>query len=486
MARPRIFLVNPNRMRPPVAPIGLEYVAAGLRAGGYEPVLCDLTWPEDWRAALVAALHDVRPAAVGVTVRNLDDVYMASCDFVLETTAEMVHAIRAETDVPVVLGGIGFSFNPAPALRFTGATHGVVGDAEQSFPRLLDRVLAGELPDDVPGAVFHADDGHVVTIPRRSIDLALLPAPPRRLVDGPRYFAEGGQAGLETLRGCTGRCIYCSEPAACGRTLRLRDPASLADEVADLLDQGMDVLHLCDTEVNLAPTHIEAWCAALRSRGLAEHVRWYAYGRPTPLDAALVQTMADAGCVGLDLGADHGDPAILRRLGRGYGPEHIVEAVRACHEAGIAVMLDFLLGGPGETRDTVARALDLARRAAPDRVGLSAGVRLYPDAPLARALLAQGPVAEHPDLHGVTEDNQDLLRPIFYVSPALGVGIHDVVDELTRDDPLFFHADPDQQDGNYNYNDHSALAERIRDGARGAYWDILRRPTAPPAPRPRA
>ncbi len=482
MARPRVLLVNPNRLRPPVAPIGLEYVAAGLIRGGYEPVLCDLTWPDDWRAALTAALDDVRPAAVGVSVRNLDDVYMASGDFLLETTAAMVRAIRAQVEVPVVLGGIGFGFNPGPALRHTGATHGVVGDAEESFPRLLDRVLAGDPPGEIPGAVHLDAGGAVVQVPRRSVDLALLPAPSRRLVDAPRYFAEGGQGGVETLRGCTRRCIYCAEPAVCGPTLRLRDPETVADEVAELLDQGVDVLHLCDTEVNLAPTHVEAWCAALVQRGLADHVRWYAYGRPLPLDAALAETMARAGCAGLDLGADHGDPAMLRRLGHGHGPEHVVEAVRRCREAGIAVMLDMLLGGPGETPDTLASAIDLARRAEPDRVGLSVGVRLYPDTPLARAVRAQGPVADHPALHGVTADNEDLLRPVFYVSPALGAGIHARVAELVAGDERFLHADPGELDGNYNYNDHSVLSAQIRAGARGAYWDILRGPARDASP----
>ena len=37
------------------------------------------------------------------------------------------------------------------------------------------------------------------------------------------------------------------------------------------------------------------------------------------------------------------------------------------------------------------------------------------------------------------------------------------------------HADPDQVDGNYNYNANSVLANAIRSGQRGAYWDILRR-----------
>ena len=61
----------------------------------------------------------------------------------------------------------------------------------------------------------------------------------RRWVDNRRYFREGGQAGIETKRGCPCRCVYCADPVAKGRQTRTRPPEAVADEVERLLEQGI-------------------------------------------------------------------------------------------------------------------------------------------------------------------------------------------------------------------------------------------------------
>jgi len=101
-------------------------------------------------------------------------------------------------------------------------------------------------------------------------------------------------------------------------------------------------------------------------------------------------------------------------------------------------------------------------------------VRVYPHTPLARLVRSQGPIPSNPSLHGATENNDDLLRPIFYVDSAIGPDIHRYVWSLVGDDKRFFAANPDEADRNYNYNDNSVLSQAIAAGARGAYWDILR------------
>jgi len=475
MTRHAVLMVNPNLMRPPIAPIGLEYVASALAQSGYEPVLCDLTFAEDWRPALTDALRDASPVATVMTVRNIDDAYFASQDFVLETTAEMVRHIGALTESPVILGGVGFSTAPREILRFTGAAYGVVGDGEPAVPALVDRIVSGDGVAGVPGAVFRAAGGEIALTPPQPYDLASMPTPSRRFVDNRRYFQQGGQAGIETKRGCNGQCVYCMEPMAKGRPVRVRPPASVVEEFCDLLEQGIDVFHLCDSEFNVPPEHARAVCEALAATGVGARLRWYTYASPYPFDLELAQAMARAGCVGINFGADHSDAPMLRRLGRNHTPDDVAHAVRSCREAGLTVMLDMLFGSPGETRQSIAHAIEFVRGLAPDRVGLSCGVRVYPNTILAQTIRAQGPLASNPHLHGAVTDNDDFLRPIFYVDAALGEGIHAYVSSLVEGDPLFLHADPSQVDGNYNYNDNSVLAQAIQNGERGAYWDILRR-----------
>jgi radical SAM superfamily enzyme YgiQ (UPF0313 family) len=471
----RVLLVNPNRMRPPVAPLGLEYVAADIERNGYEPIICDLTFAQDWAPELDAAINGQSPLAVGVTVRNVDDCFFASRDFVLDTTTEMIRRMRTLTDAPIVLGGVGFSVMPKEVLAYTGADYGIVGDGEAAFAALLDRLTSGANLSDLPGLVYRPDGTNVVANPPANKKISDLPAPPRRYIDNARYFAEGGQAGVETKRGCGGACVYCVDPLAKGTRSRPRSPQAVAAEFKDLLEQGIDVFHLCDCEVNMPYDHALAIANALIDAGLGESIRWYAYAAPHLFDDSLAKAMARAGCVGINFGADHSDPDILQRLGRPYGPDDIRKAVSACKNEGIAVMLDMLFGSPGETKETLTAAVDFLKQTAPDCIGLSCGVRLYPRTKLAEHILAQGPIENNPRLHGAVKDNPNFFKPVYYVEENLGASIHSFVSTLVGDDKRFFHTDPDQVDGNYNYNDNSVLTNAIRNGARGAYWDILRR-----------
>ena len=67
------------------------------------------------------------------------------------------------------------------------------------------------------------------------------------------------------------------------------------------------------------------------------------------------------------------------------------------------------------------------------------------------------------------------IAPTFYLSPALGDEIFGLVREEVEGDPRFFFSDPSDPDRNYNYVSNDPISEAVKEGYRGAYWDILRR-----------
>jgi hypothetical protein len=158
---------------------------------------------------------------------------------------------------------------------------------------------------------------------------------------------------------------------------------------------------------------------------------------------------------------------MLRRLGREHAPEDILSATRRCHEQGMAVMLDLLLGAPGETRQGIMRTVELVRRAAPERVGISLGVRVYPGTRLAEQVLT--------GVRAGLVGGEDPAEPLFYLEPAIGPDVFSWLDGLIGDDRRFLFFDPSKPTQNYNYNANQRLVEAIGEGYRGAYWDILRR-----------
>ena len=333
------------------------------------------------------------------------------------------------------------------------------GEGEFTLPELATRLERGQGWHDLANLVWKRE-GTWRRNPPSTRSLTDLPRMSRRWADNRRYFREGGQAGFETKRGCPGECVYCADPVAKGKLTRIRPPNAVADEVERLLEQGIDHLHTCDGEFNLPTWHALEVCREITQRGLGEKLRWYAYCSPAPFSPELARTMREAGCVGINFGADNGDPGMLMRLGRGFTPADIVNATRWSREAGMAVMLDLLLGSPGETRESLTRTVELVKQADPDRAGVSVGVRVYPGTELSRSV-------------GSVEQTGG--QPFFFLEPEIASFAFDWLDSLIGEDERFLFFDPSKADRNYNYNTNQRLVEAIQRGYRGAYWDILRR-----------
>jgi radical SAM superfamily enzyme YgiQ (UPF0313 family) len=146
-----------------------------------------------------------------------------------------------------------------------------------------------------------------------------------------------------------------------------------------------------------------------------------------------------------------------------------------CWKAGLVFMYDLLLGGPGETRESAARTIELMKRISPHRVGVSLGVRVYEGTRLAEMVRAEGPAATNANLRGAVEENRDFAKPVFHLSSALGEDAAGYVAGLVGGDQRFFFPTTEAGTEAYNYSDNERLVEAIKKGYRGAYWDILRR-----------
>jgi radical SAM superfamily enzyme YgiQ (UPF0313 family) len=152
-------------------------------------------------------------------------------------------------------------------------------------------------------------------------------------------------------------------------------------------------------------------------------------------------------------------------------------------------MLDLLLGGPGETPETLAESIRFFKQIDPDGVGAALGLRIYPGTAIHRQLVAEGPMESSPGLRRHYDGRVELVRPTFYISPAIGPHPARLVRELIGGDSRFFQPEDDgpvpsgnpgddtteAAPGDHNYSANRALLEAIAAGERGAYWDILLR-----------
>jgi radical SAM superfamily enzyme YgiQ (UPF0313 family) len=169
---------------------------------------------------------------------------------------------------------------------------------------------------------------------------------------------------------------------------------------------------------------------------------------------------------------------MLGRYGQIHRKEDLAEAAGLCRANGIRVMFDLLLGGPGETRQTLAETIDFMKASDADCIGAGLGVRIYPATAMAEVVRAEGPVEANPNIKRKYDGAVDFFRPTFYISQTLGERPAALVRELIDGDQRFFEPAGDleeqQTSRDHNYNENQELVEAIRTGRRGAYWDILR------------
>lgn len=474
MAGQKVLLINPNQMKPAVIPIALDYLSSSLTRKGFVVDILDLCFSDDFRRSIDEYFEGGYVDAVGISIRNIDDCYFLSQDFMIPKIKEIINHIRTRTDSPLILGGVGFSTMPEKILEYCGVGLGIWGDGEWALPILLERIEHQDDFSHIPGLVYKTGRGYRRNPPGFP-DLDDLPLSSRKAVDNVRYFEEGGMGAIETKRGCGQSCIYCADPLSKGRGYRLRSPRLVVDEMEVLLRKGINYLHLCDSEFNLPYGHAIEICKEMISRGIGEKVYWYAYMSPAPFSEELASLMVKAGCMGVDFGVDHGNDVMLKRLGRSFTKEDIVNTAKVCHQHGIAFMYDLLLGGPGETQDTVRETIDLMKDINPSRVGVSTGIRIYPNTHLSKIVLREGVSENNEALYGAVVGNDGFFKPIFYISSGVGEDLVPYVAGLVRQDERFFLGTKEDVGDNYNYSDNSILVEAIRSGHRGAFWDILRK-----------
>jgi len=273
-----VLLINPNDIRPPVAPLALEYISSCLDKSGHNVVLYDMNIHKD---NLPEVLEKISPHCVGITVRNIDDSFYATSEFFLDKIRAVVSEVK-ESGIPVIIGGVGFSIMPFETLAYTGADAGICGDGEEVFVNLISSGIR----------------------PKGIIKAPLFPLsnfkPERGFINNLFYYRAGGMAGIETTRGCNRRCIYCADPVAKGKKVRFRHVESVIDEVKQLLKEGIAHFHFCDSEFNLSMEYTKSLCQGFIDNKLGEQISWYAYGVPDIMDRELAELLKKAGCKGIN------------------------------------------------------------------------------------------------------------------------------------------------------------------------------------------
>jgi radical SAM superfamily enzyme YgiQ (UPF0313 family) len=401
----KILLISVNRCATPyrVFPLGLAHVAASLAAAGHAVSLADFAEnPEGAEEAVRSFVPDY----VGLSLRNLEDNQMQDPHPFAADLCAAANKVRSVTQAPLIVGGSGFSLFPERLLADCGAEFGIRGEGEESIVRLLAALDSKGDYRSVPGLVYRENGAIANNEPERcaatSIRAPLLPPALARF-----YIRESSMLNVQTQRGCAYACCYCTYPLLEGTGVRLKDPVFVAEELERIRAAGARYFFIVDSVFNSSEAHVAGVCEEILRRGLK--LSWGCFLRPCGLSRGLVELMARAGLSHIEFGTDSLSDRVLWEYGKAFTFADVHVSSDLARAAGVHYAHSLIIGGPGETEETMREGFENSTRLRKTVYFPYAGMRVYPGTPVYFRALAEGTVTAE----------TDLLPPFFYANPAL-------------------------------------------------------------------
>lgn len=354
----------------PIVPIGLLYISEYLRNHECDCEILDLNFSRDKRSALEKKLQIYRPHMIGVSIRNIAE--SMSMNYIYEEIKQLVEACREFA--PVVLGGAGFSIFPDELMNLTEADYGIVGPGEGAMAYLIENLQF---------------------IPRHTILSRPYDGFPESNISDEyeRYWSKYGQyykvssssaLPVQVTRGCRFRCAYCSYPIINPET-SFRPHSKVIDEIQSIYNlTGHNSFYFVDSIFNMNKEYTKGFLHDLINRNL--HLHWSCCLSPYNYDQELLEMMKTAGCIFCEVGVDSFADAMLQQLHKPYNAKMAYDMLCCIQEIGIPCSISLIIGGHGETLDTLQQTLKIANSLKLERIFAFIGERVYPHTALAAAL----------------------------------------------------------------------------------------------------
>jgi len=373
----------------PAPPLGILYIAAALRRAGHDVRIHDLH-----RAFYVCrekgyfadkGLSDFFEEHFQAVLKTGGfDVVGISCLFNVSWSSVEEMARRSKRAAPGIATVVGGHY-PTTMYRSVLATgvvdYVILGEAEDEFVRLLDRIAGGSAPAGPHTATAHDHEGDtkeaaIIGDP----DTLAMPAwdllPHVRDYIGSSIDAErvgSGEVGggarsavVMTTRGCPMRCTFCAAHGVHGRTVRAHSITYVMDHIDRLVsDYDVDNLLIQDDMFNFsAPRAIEfcqSLCRQYPGRFYLEFPNGLAVWK---LNEELIASLKEAGLRSITIAVESGSPWVQKHiLKKNLNLDLVKEKVALLKRHNVGIRAFYIVGFVGETlemmQETVRFALDL-------------------------------------------------------------------------------------------------------------------------------
>lgn len=353
---------HPSKSPSIVPSLGLGYIASSLLARGHKVDIVDCLHKGIKPHDLLEIINNNKPDIIGITVFSL----------FFNEVRETIDLIKENFGIPVVVGGPHVTAVPELTLKESRADFAVIGEGEATIVELVNVLNIGTTDFSKIKGIGYRDGGKIVITERRDIikDLDAVPFPAWGPIKPEAYppvshgtfYKKFPIAPILTTRGCPFSCTFCASNKTWGRLLRKRSPQNVVDEIELLVrNHGIKEFHFEDDNLTASKEHVIGICREIMDRGL--NIAWSCPNgvRIDCLDRERLEMMKASGCYMVTVGFESGDQEILDRAQKDIDLSKVPETVKMIRDAGIEVAGFFILGLPGETKETALKTIKFAK-----------------------------------------------------------------------------------------------------------------------------
>jgi len=344
-------------------PLWLAYATGVLEDAGHEVKLIDACAYRYNRVTTYELVQKFYPDLIVVNTSTpsiLNDIEIAA----------QLKRLLPESFVALV--GTHPTALPEETLRHNSKVDAVArGEYDYTLKDLANALEEGKNLKEIKGISYREAAAIIHTPSRDNIEnldaLPFVSKVYKKHLDVHRYFFSAAQYPMVmviTGRGCPFKCFFCLYPQVFhGRRYRLRSPENIVDEFAYIVRElpAVKEIGIEDDTFTANVQRVAKICRLLIDEGIHKKVSWWANVR-ADLDLETMDLMKKAGCRLLIAGFESGVQEILDRMHKNLRIEKSLQFVKNAKKAKLLIHGCFMVGNPGETKETMRKTLDFAMR----------------------------------------------------------------------------------------------------------------------------
>lgn len=400
----KLILISANQLRTPypIYPIGISYLSTYLKTAlpEFEIKMFDMNFGSP--ADLGKMIDTEQPDYIGISIRNIDGADSFNQTDFISDYKKIIQIVRSRSNKPLILGGAGFSVYAKKLFELFEPDFAVHGEGEQALAELLACLEYKKDYTRIEGLLYKKND-RIILNSRKDHTDKLRVDYDDKLID--YYWEHSGMLNIQTKRGCYYKCIYCSYPLIEGRKIRTLNAEEIVDNLERLSkEKGIDYVFFTDSIFNIATEKNIELAEMIIRRNIK--IRWAAYFSPSNLSDEELALYKRSGLSHMEFGTESFSDTQLKNYGKNFTFETALETSELALKHNIFYAHFLILGGYGETNETLAETFENSKRLRYTVMFPFVGMRIYPGTKL----------QEYAVRDGIITADDDLITPKYYIS----------------------------------------------------------------------